>query len=48
MITYFEGSLTQLSIHYLGNKLKDELYRLSGKPLLIEDDTLSTLLMQYF
>jgi len=48
MITYFEGILTQLSIHYTGNKLQDELYRLSGKPLPIADETLGKLLMQYF
>jgi hypothetical protein len=48
MITYFEASLTQLSIHYLGNKLKDEQYHLSAKPLPIADGTLSTLLMRYF
>ncbi len=48
MISYFDAALTRLSIHYTGNKLKDELYRLSGKPLSINDETLSRLLMQYF
>jgi hypothetical protein len=48
MITYFDAALTQISIHYSGNKLQDEVYRLSEKPLVMEDDTLSDLLMQYF
>ena len=48
MISYFETTLTQLSIHYTGNKMQDQLYRLSVKPLPIADETLSTLLMQYF
>ena len=48
MITCFDASLTQLSIHYTGNKLLDESYRLSDKPFAIADETLSKLLMQYF
>ena len=48
MVSYFEANLSQLSIHYAGNKLQDELYRLSDKPLVIADETLSDLLMQYF
>lgn len=48
MITYFEATLTQLSIHHTGNKLLDESYRLSQKPLPIADETLGKLLMQYF
>ena len=48
MITYFEAAITRLSIHYTGNKLKDESYRLSQKSLPIADETLSRLLLQYF
>ena len=48
MITYVEATLDQLSIHYTGNKLQDEMYRLSDKPLPIADVTLAQLLMQYF
>ena len=48
MVTYFEASLEQLSIHYTGFKLQDELYRLSDRPLVISDATLNGLLMQYF
>ena len=48
MITYFDATLFQLSIHYTGNKLQDEMYRLSDKPLPVIDETLGGLLMQYF
>ena len=48
MVSYFEASLTQLSIHYTGNKLQDELYRFSDKPFPVADETLHKLLMQYF
>ena len=48
MITFVEATLTHLSIHYTGNKLLDESYRLSDKPLPIADEVLSNLLMQYF
>ena len=48
MITFVEASLTRISIHFTGNKIIDESYRLSDKPLEIEDEILSTLLMQYF
>lgn len=48
MVSFFEASLTQLSIHYTGNKLLDEYYKLSDAPLAIEDEMLGNLLMQYF
>ena len=48
MISYFDAALTRLSIHYTGNKVKDESYRLSQKSLPIADEILSSLLMQYF
>ncbi|MCZ4243442.1 nucleoid-associated protein [Pedobacter punctiformis] len=48
MISFFEASLKQLSIHHTGNKILDEYYRLSDKPLNISDEVLGNLLMQYF
>jgi len=48
MISFFEASLKQLSIHHTGNKLLEEYYKLSDAPLKIEDEILSNLLMQYF
>lgn len=48
MVTFFEASLAQLSIHRVGNKLQDEFYVLSDDSLEIEDEFLSNLLMQYY
>jgi hypothetical protein len=48
MISFFEASLTQLSIHRVGNKLQDEFYVLSEAPVPELDETLNKLLMQYF
>lgn len=48
MVTFFESSLAQLSIHRVGNKLQDEFYVLSDGSLQIEDELLSNLLMQYY
>ncbi|MDN3587384.1 nucleoid-associated protein [Pedobacter aquatilis] len=48
MISFFEASLKQLSIHHTGNKLLEEYYNLSDAPLKIDDEILSNLLMQYF
>ena len=48
MITYFDATLAQLSIHYSRNKLLDESYRFSQNPLPLADETISKLLMQYF
>ncbi len=48
MVTFFEASLGQLSIHRVGNKSQEEFYVLSDQPLTIEDETLSNLLLQYF
>jgi len=48
MISFFEASLKQLSIHHTGNKLLEEYYKLSDQPLHIEDELLGNLLMQYF
>ncbi|WP_374166505.1 nucleoid-associated protein [Arcticibacter sp. MXS-1] len=48
MVTFFEASLGQLSIHRVGNKSQEEFYVLSDHPLKIEDEILNNLLMQYF
>jgi hypothetical protein len=48
MVTSFEAALEQLSVHRTGNKLQNEFYILSDLPLQIQDETLKTLLMQYF
>lgn len=48
MITFFEASLAQLSIHRVGNKLQDEFYVLSENSLPVEDEFLANLLMQYY
>lgn len=48
MVSFVEASLKQLSIHYTGNKLLEEYYKLSDTPLKIDDEILSNLLMQYF
>ncbi|MEO8819233.1 MAG: nucleoid-associated protein [Ginsengibacter sp.] len=48
MISYFEASLSRLSIHKVGNKLLDENLNLSEHPLNIEDEILDGLLMNYF
>lgn len=48
MITYFEASLTQLSIHKTGNKSADELLSLSEHPVQVTDEVLGNLLKQYF
>ncbi|MBL0357907.1 MAG: nucleoid-associated protein [Chitinophagaceae bacterium] len=48
MITFFEAVLQQLSIHKTGNKQLNEPLILSQAPLVLEDEVMSTLLMQYF
>ncbi|TZF84864.1 nucleoid-associated protein [Pedobacter sp. BS3] len=48
MVSFFEASLTQLSIHKTGNKAQDEFYVLSEKPVSLNDEELNKLLMQYF
>lgn len=48
MVTFFEASLEQLSIHRIGNKMLEEFYVLSDEPLGIGDELLGSLLMQYF
>lgn len=48
MVTFFEASLEQLSVHRVGNKLRNEFYSLSDQTLKIEDEVLRQLLMKYF
>lgn len=48
MISYSEASLAELSIHRIGNKSEDEFYVLSEQSLVIEDEQLKNLLLQYF
>lgn len=48
MISFFEASLAELSIHRIGNKSEDEFYVLSEQSLVIPDEQLKELLMQYF
>ncbi len=48
MISFFEASLAELSIHRIGNKAQDEHYILSEQSIVINDNMLSNLLQQYF
>jgi hypothetical protein len=48
MVTYFEATLGQVSVHRVGNKALNEFYSLSENTLRIDDETLRRLLMQYF
>ncbi|PTS99093.1 hypothetical protein DBR11_13275 [Pedobacter sp. HMWF019] len=48
MISFSEASLAELSIHRIGNKSEDEFYVLSEQSLVIEDEQLKNLLLQYF
>jgi len=48
MISFFEASLTQLSIHRVGNKIQDERYILSEQSIQLKDELLGKLLLQYF
>jgi hypothetical protein len=48
MMTSFEASLQQLSVHKAGNKAQDDYFVLSDAPLIINDDLLKNLLMTYF
>ena len=48
MISFFEASLAELSIHRIGNKSADEFYVLSEESLVLADEQLKELLLQYF
>ena len=48
MVSFFEASIAQLSVHKTGNKNIDEPLVLSEQPLQLTDETLGELLMRYF
>ncbi|MGZ3846105.1 MAG: nucleoid-associated protein [Flavisolibacter sp.] len=48
MITAFDATIDSLSIHYIGNKAKDELCVFSEAPLFLLDEHLPTLVLDYF
>ena len=48
MITFFEASLAELSIHRIGNRAQDEFYVLSESSLQLNDEHLKNLLLRYF
>jgi len=48
MISFFEASLKELSVHHTGNKLMEEYYKLSDKPLEVSDQLLNNILLQFF
>ena len=48
MISFFEASLDQISVHRVGNKVQDEFYILSDQTLNIDDNVLKSLLIKYF
>jgi len=48
MITYFESVIESLSIHYIGNKSKNELCIFSKEPLFLLDEHLPSLVLEYF
>lgn len=48
MIIYFDSVIESLSIHYIGNKSKDELCIFSREPLFLLDEQLPSLALEYF
>ncbi|WP_276091289.1 nucleoid-associated protein [Pedobacter sp. JY14-1] len=48
MISFYEASLAELSVHRVGNKSQDEFYVLSEQPVNLQDNLLSNILQQYF
>ncbi|HVW94347.1 MAG TPA: nucleoid-associated protein [Mucilaginibacter sp.] len=48
MITFFEASLGEISVHHVGNPAQNEMYALSEHPLELKDDVIPNLLLQYF
>lgn len=48
MISPFGAAFSELSIHQVGNKLSEEQLSLSEYPLVIVDEILNDLLLQYF
>jgi hypothetical protein len=48
MITAFESLIESISIHYIGNKSKNELCVFSKEPLNLSDENLTPLVLEYF
>lgn len=48
MISGHQTAIKQLAIHKIGNKLQEELYTLSDQLLEVQDETLNTILLEYF
>lgn len=48
MVSFFEASLDILSVHHVGNPALNEMYALSEHPVVLKDEVIPTLLMQYF
>jgi hypothetical protein len=48
MISFFEASLAELSVHRIGNKSQDEFYVLSEQSIALKENLLRNLLQQYF
>ena len=48
MITCFDTQIESLSIHYIGNKSKNELCTFSEEPLFLLDENLPPLMLEYF
>ena len=48
MITYFEAQLNKISIHKIGNKSQSEPCSFSTEEVQLDDELISSLLMQYF
>lgn len=48
MFYHTDAQIQHLAIHRVGNKLRDEFYTLSDRPVELQDELLATLLMHYF
>ena len=48
MVSFFEASLDTVSVHHVGNPVSNEMYALSESPLVLKDEVIPALLMQYF
>ena len=48
MVTFFEASLDIISVHHVGNPAQNEMYALSDHQMILADDVIPQLLMQYF
>jgi len=48
MVTFFEATLSSISVHHVGNKSQNEMYSLSEYPVALKDELIANLLKQYF